>query len=639
MEQCPIIKKAYNDIKFEVSAMKQTAESLFANYTKARERFQIAHDYEIGLDVQHATIVKTMGKLIGTMDTHLKLHFGDVTPEAGSKTLSKVDEPTKAIEDEKKAIEDEAKSAPSLLEVNPESDGKGRIKKLQWTMESLHERLRSSHDIEKNETKKLLKMWEKKEYIWNERINKLGRRLRALQAVADEKRNLDNICSCKKRVEIPHFKSLDPMVIETPKFYAADMFAVQEAEDKDADDAAAKLEMATGGATGGASGKAKGPKAETRTHSGTVIGKKCGDKGACDATSFCDTEKNICKSKLNDGETCSDDRQCYHVCHENKCQAEKHSGDPCTVMKECNPTYLYCDVKTKTCDYRRHEKEMCTNNDMVMEGHYCRGGYVAAYKLEGQTCEADDTCEPTQSSDFALECINKVCRNKHASNAFIELPSIVDDSFVPEMCVDQATKYAYTAVSRVVRTNNRILQKLEDMEKNVADMINIGKLISADILPVVGIQTLKQVDEVFDETLMHKPMLASSEPQSWTVSNLDYFHDIKRYYKFKAVSGTSNVQVVFQKVDLECKYDYIQYFESTDCDDNKAKHGFFESDRKKVCNTADMRNPTYTQGPITLSGKCVYVRLYSNYMIDGNKYDLHTEAKDFKGLRATYKSI
>merc|ERR1711912_173708 len=100
-----------------------------------------------------------------------------------------------------------------------------------------------------------------------------------------------------------------------------------------------------------------------------------------------------------------------------------------------------------------------------MEGHYCRGGYVAAYKLEGQTCEADDTCEPTQSSDFALECINKVCRNKHASNAFIELPSIVDDSFVPE--------------------------------------------ISADILPVVGSQTLKQVDEVFDETLMHKPMLAS----------------------------------------------------------------------------------------------------------------------------------
>ena len=71
--------------------------------------------------------------------------------------MSKVDEPTKAIEDEKKAIEDEAKSAPSLLEVNPESDGKGRIKKLQWTMESLHERLRSSHDIEKNETKTIVK--------------------------------------------------------------------------------------------------------------------------------------------------------------------------------------------------------------------------------------------------------------------------------------------------------------------------------------------------------------------------------------------------------------------------------------------------------------------------------------------------
>jgi hypothetical protein len=543
--------------------------------------------------------------------------------------------------------------------------------------------MRSAHDIEVNETKRLKKEWEQKENVWMERINLLGKRLKALQAATDEKRNLDNICSCKKRAKQPHFKSLDPAIflIEAPKFYHGDMLAKQEVEDKNANDAAIKIERetagnatdgattdgptdgatvgatettthgsvkktnktATGSATGGATGSATGGATEATTHRNVVTGNKCDVKGACDAlTQFCDREKQMCRSKLKDGETCSDDKQCQHVCHENKCQAEKYSGDTCSAMKECNPTYLYCDAKSKTCNYRRHDKEMCSNNDMVMDGHYCHGGYVAAYKLENETCEVEDRCEPTQASDFSLECINKVCRNKHASNAFIELPSIVDESFEPDVCVEQATTYAESAVRNLVRTHNRIKQKYEDMEKNIADMKNIAKLVSADILPSVGLQLLKQVDEVFDETLMHKPMLASSEPQSWTVSNLDYFHDIKRYFKFKAVSWTSNVQVVFQKVDLECKYDYIQYFESTDCDDNKAKEAFFQPETKKVCNTVMQANHgvyQFTQSPIELSGKCIYVRLYSDYMVDGNEYDLHRHAKEFEGLQATYKSI
>jgi hypothetical protein len=235
-----------------------------------------------------------------------------------------------------------------------------------------------------------------------------------------------------------------------------------------------------------------------------------------------------------------------------------------------------------------------------------------------------------------------VCRNKHASNTFLEVASVVDESFVPELSVEQATKYAEMAVRHVIRTHNRIKQKFEDLEKNIADMKNIEKLISADILPVVGSQTLKEVDEVFDDTLMHKPMLASSEPQSWTVSNLDYFHDIKRYYKFKAVSGTSNIQVVFDKVDLECRYNYVQYFESSDCNDNKAKESFFQTEKNKVCNTvmsAGSNDYPFTQGPITLSGKCIYVRLFSNYMVDGNNYELHRTTKDFKGLQATYKAV
>jgi hypothetical protein len=576
-------------------------------------------------------------------------------------------------------------------------------------MEHLHQRMKSAHDIEVNETKRLKRAWEQKERVWMERIDVLAQRLKHLQAEADEKLDLNNICSCKKRRHLPHFKSLDPSVflIESPKFYHDDVLAKQEVEDRNADDAATKIERetagsatdgatadatdgatggatdgATGGATGGATDGATGgatdgatggateprtnsnvtktnknttgatgsatggatePTKEATTHSNVAIANKCDVKGACDAlTKFCDREKQICRSKLNDGETCSDDGQCQHVCHENKCQAEKYSGDACTAMKECNPTYLYCDVKTKTCNYRRHNHEMCTNNDMVVDGHYCRGGYVAAYKLENETCEVDDRCEPTQSSDFSLECINKVCRNKHASNAFIELPSIVDKSFEPDVCVEQATKYAESAVRNLVRTHNHIKQKYEDMEKNIADMKNIEKLISADILPAVGLQLLKQVDEVFDQTLVHKPMLASSEPQSWTVSNLDYFHDVKRYFKFKAVSWTSNVQVAFQKVDLECKYDYMQYFESTDCDDNKAKEALFQPEAKKVCNTVMQANHgvyKITPSPIILSGKCIYVRLYSDYMVDGNNYDLHRHTKEFEGLRATYKSI
>merc|ERR1711981_1372799 len=74
---------------------------------------------------------------------------------------------------------------------------------------------------------------------------------------------------------------------------------------------------------------------------------------------------------------------------------------------------------------------------------------------------------------------------------------------------------------------------------------------------------------------MHRVMLAESEQQSWIVNPHDYFHNMKRYYKFKAVSGmNTNVEVVFDTVDLECKYDYVQYYASDDCNDDVANERY-----------------------------------------------------------------
>merc|ERR1711981_685845 len=120
---------------------------------------------------------------------------------------------------------------------------------------------------------------------------------------------------------------------------------------------------------------------------------------------------------------------------------------------------------------------------------------------------------------------------------------------------------------------------------------------------------------------MHRVMLAESEQQSWIVNPHDYFHNMKRYYKFKAVSGmNTNVEVVFDTVDLECKYDYVQYYASDDCNDDVAKEMMYRTKDTRtkdtiICNTVSPTGGSdypYTQGPVKISGKCIYVKLYSH---------------------------
>ena len=81
-----------------------------------------------------------------------------------------------------------------------------------------------------------------------------------------------------------------------------------------------------------------------------------------------------------------------------------------------------------------------------------------------------------------------------------------------------------------------------------------------------------------------------------------------------------------QLVDLECHYDYVQYYESMDCNDDVAKEAMYAQSSARVCNTVERGAGTdypFTDAPIRLSGRCIYIKLYSDYMVSGNSLELH----------------
>ena len=67
----------------------------------------------------------------------------------------------------------------------------------------------------------------------------------------------------------------------------------------------------------------------------------------------------------------------------------------------------------------------------------------------------------------------------------------------------------------------------------------------------------------------------------------------------------------------------------------------FKKDAPRVCNTVNANGGKrfpFTQGPIQLQGKCIYVKLYSDFLVDNNSYELHKE-RNFKGVIANYQMV
>ena len=210
-------------------------------------------------------------------------------------------------------------------------------------------------------------------------------------------------------------------------------------------------------------------------------------------------------------------------------------------------------------------------------------------------------------------------------------------------CVlSQASTFISNAVQKAVETHNSLAEKYDQILQNINDMKQIGKLVNKELLPLMGSAVLKTVDEVFDKSMMHKTVLAGPDHREWVVGSNDYFNNMKRYYRFKAAAPGENVEFVLEKVDLECHYDYVQYYESMDCNDDVAKEAMYAQSSSRVCNTVERgagADYPFTDAPIRLSGRCIYIKLYSDYMVSGNSLELHYLAKKYQGVKARYNSI
>ena len=79
-----------------------------------------------------------------------------------------------------------------------------------------------------------------------------------------------------------------------------------------------------------------------------------------------------------------------------------------------------------------------------------------------------------------------------------------------------------------------------------------------------------------------------------------------------------------------------------DCNDDVAKEAMYAKGSTRLCNTvqpgAGSQYP-FTQAPVRLSGRCIYIKLYSDFMVSGNSLEMHNTVKKFEGVRARYNSI
>lgn len=636
MIQCPLVIADYNMLHAKIWKTIAIAEELKKNYTKAKKNFEDKHGFILHTEEYHGSVViKVLDGLIKRVDIFVKNNSTlgvDATPEAGTNAISAQPAP-----------KTEANAGESLLEVNPESNGKSGIKQLQWLLQRLHERMTVKWEGERNQTAPLKAMWAKKEAKYMDAVDKIVKKQDRLMNIEKERKKWMDICSCKTRTGMGNFDSIDPAVYQV-------MSAKSLITDIDKNDIVVEPQLPSEKID---KDNKTEPSSPTVSHGHTTTGPAtqaahaetsnsvCSD--ACDTKNqYCNTETKKCQDKLNDNKVCTKDENCYHICKcqgtDCKCQAEKIVGESCTENKECTNFHAYCDITAKECKYRHVKHMVCTNDDQVMADHYCQGGYVHEYKVEGEQCDnTENQCDERKST-----CTNNVCKAK-AGASFLEVlaaPLFLDEAFRPEICVVQALNYTNVAVRNAVQTHNNYVEQYKVLEQNFQDMRDIAGNLSNLTLPKMILPTLKAVDEVFDDTLMHQTMLAESDTQSWRVTQKDYFHDFKRYYKFKPVGKTQKVELTFETIDLECNYNKVIYYESDDCDDNAAKEAMFKKDalEKAVCNTVRADARTRTQGPVELEGKCIYVKLYSDFLVDNNSYELHKE-RNFKGVIANYKMV
>ena len=491
LEQCPAISQERNRLRTKVLDMERRLNGLRANYTRAREKFEKAHQIELDEDDIHGKVVESLDKLAKAIAKHLHKHYGtDVEPQTSSDITAGVDKVVATASTAAEPVEDpvqianaqqEAKvnasaaSPTSLLQVNPEGSGKGRIKQLQWTLKRLHERMRASHEVELNETKAIRKVWENQEQEWLRKIEAMNRALKDLIAQEGHFLAEGKVCNCIANLQSHYFASQDSTAfhIRSPTFY---------------------------------------------------------ETGA----------------------------------------------------------------------------------------------------LEKHILENDAKLHDTSNSGNAT--------------ALLQVPTapVLDSAFEPQMCVSQALTFISNAAQNAAKTHNSFVEKYNQLLQNIDDMRRIGKLVTTEILPLMGSTVLKTVDEVFDKSMMHKTLLAGPDHREWVIGSNDYFNNMKRYYRFKAAAPGENVEFVFEKVDLECHYDYVQYYESMDCNDDVAKEAMYAKSSTRLCNTVQPgggEQYPYTQGPVRLSGRCIYIKLYSDFMVAGNSLEMHNTIKKFEGVRARYNSI
>ena len=67
--------------------------------------------------------------------------------------------------------------------MNPESNGKGGIKQLQWLLQRLHERMTVKWEGERNQTAPLKAMWAKKEAKYMDAVKKIVERQNHLENI------------------------------------------------------------------------------------------------------------------------------------------------------------------------------------------------------------------------------------------------------------------------------------------------------------------------------------------------------------------------------------------------------------------------------------------------------------------------
>ena len=209
MIQCPLVIADYNMLHAKISKNIDIAKELKRNYTKAKENFEVKHGFIFDRETYHGSVVmKVLDGLIKRVDIFVKNNSTlgvDATPETGTNTISA-----------QPATKTEAQKAESLglLEVNPESNGKGGIKQLQWLLQRLHERMTVKWEGERNQTAPLKAMWAKKEAKYMDAVNKIVERQNHLENIKKERKKWMDICSCKTRTGMGNFDSIDPAVYQ-----------------------------------------------------------------------------------------------------------------------------------------------------------------------------------------------------------------------------------------------------------------------------------------------------------------------------------------------------------------------------------------------------------------------------------------